>query len=236
VFSFPPSSAKKRQAVRQTHCRRPPRVDLTVKLTLAIGALSFLVLAQESERTIIGLNAGSKSTVTGGGTEAQVPKDDAAARAAFEAAFKVFMHPRCMNCHPAGDAPLQGDDSHPHAQNVKRGPDGNGKYALKCADCHQLANLPGENMPPGNPNWHLPRPDMPLVFEGKSQRDLARQLLDPKTNGGKTLAELIHHVAQDKLVVGCWEPGDGRTKPPVSHSEFVRQFRDWVEKGAAVPE
>ena len=26
-----------------------------------------------------------------------------------------------MNCHPAGDAPLQGDDSRVHAQNVKRG-------------------------------------------------------------------------------------------------------------------
>src|SRR5918997_7040087 len=47
--------------------------------------------------------------------------DDAAARAAFEAAAPVFFYPRCMNCHPAGDAPLQGDDSRVHAQNVKRG-------------------------------------------------------------------------------------------------------------------
>src|SRR5215468_12386787 len=79
-------------------------------------------------------------------------KGDAGARAAFLDVYKVLMHPRCMNCHPSGDAPLQGDDSHPHAQNVKRGPDGKGKYALKCANCHQLTNLRGENMPPGNPN------------------------------------------------------------------------------------
>jgi hypothetical protein len=222
--------------VPPTDNRRPPRVYLAVKLTLAIAALSFLLLAHESDGTVDRVQPGGKVTETARANDARVEKDDVAARAAFEAAYKVFMHPRCMNCHPAGDAPLQGDDSHIHAQNVKRGPAGKGKHALKCANCHQLANLPGENTPPGNPNWHLPRPEMPLVFQGKSPRQLARQFLDPKQNGGKTLEELIHHVAEDKLVVGCWEPGDGRTKPPVSHAEFVRQFCDWVEKGAAVPE
>jgi hypothetical protein len=49
-----------------------------------------------------------------------------------------------MNCHPAGDVPLQGDDSYLHAQNVKCGRYGNGKYARKCANCHQETNLPGE--------------------------------------------------------------------------------------------
>src|ERR1051326_6131327 len=58
-------------------------------------------------------------------------KDDAGARAAFGDVYKVLMSPRCMNCHPAGDAPLQGDDSHVHLQNVMRGADGKGKYALK---------------------------------------------------------------------------------------------------------
>jgi hypothetical protein len=28
-------------------------------------------------------------------------KDDARARTAFSEAYKVFMHPRCVNCHPA---------------------------------------------------------------------------------------------------------------------------------------
>lgn len=162
--------------------------------------------------------------------------DEAESRQAFLAAYKVLMHPRCMNCHPAGDIPLQGDDSHLHAQNVKRGPDGKGRYALKCANCHQESNLPGENMPPGNPNWHLPPPEMPLVFQGKSPAELARQLKDPKTNGNKTLEQLLHHVSEDKLVLGGWEPGDGRTKPPLSHAEFVKKMREWVEKGAVVPE
>src|SRR5262245_33732349 len=165
-----------------------------------------------------------------------VEKDDAAARAAFQDVYKVLMHPRCMNCHPVGNAPLQGDDSHVHAQNVQRGEDGKGKYALKCAACHQDANLPGENMPPGSPVWHLPAKAMPLVFEGKSLRELADQLKDPKRNGGKTLEQLVQHVEHDKLVQWGWNPGDGRTKPSMSHAEFVKRFREWIEKGAASPE
>ena len=155
---------------------------------------------------------------------------------AFLRAYPVFMHPRCMNCHPAGDAPLQGDASLVHAQNVQRGRDGRGLYALKCSACHQEANVDGLHMPPGNPNWHLPPADMPMVFQGRSPRELAEQLKDPKRNGGKTLPEILHHVEHDGLVTGCWNPGDGRTKPPMSHADFAKAFRDWVESGAEVPE
>ena len=164
------------------------------------------------------------------------PQGGVAGAQAFLAVYPVFMHPRCMNCHPAGDAPLQGDDSRPHAQNVRRGPDGRGLYALKCASCHQDRNLPGANMPPGNSNWHLPPPEMPMVFEGLSPRELADQLKDPKQNGGKSLDDLIHHVAMDGLVIGSWTPGDGRVPPPISHEEFVRRFTEWVAAGAPSPQ
>jgi hypothetical protein len=155
--------------------------------------------------------------------------------AAFLEAYKVFMHPRCMNCHPKGDAPLQGDDSHPHLQLVKRGPDGKGKYAMKCGTCHQDHNLPGENMPPGNPNWHLLTPEMPMVFEGKTPRELALQMVDPKQNGGKSLEQLFHHVAEDSLVLWGWDPGEGRTKPPLTHEEFTKVMRTWIDGGAVAP-
>lgn len=163
-------------------------------------------------------------------------RDDAGARTAFHRVYAVLTHPRCLNCHPSGDAPLQGDDSHVHMQNVKRGEDGRGKYALKCANCHQDANVRGLNMPPGTATWHLPRKDMPLVFQGRSPRELADQLKDAKRNGGKTLEQLVEHVSTDALVLWAWEPGDGRTKPPLSHAEFAKIFRKWVEKGAASPE
>src|SRR5436305_13414005 len=35
-------------------------------------------------------------------------------RAIFNEVAKVVTNPRCMNCHPAGDRPLQGHDQHPH--------------------------------------------------------------------------------------------------------------------------
>jgi hypothetical protein len=202
------------------------RMTRVVVFTFAVAGLSLAMLAHQARGTPKDSEA----------SEPAAPKDDVGAREAFLAAYKVLMHPRCMNCHPSGDVPLQGDDSHLHAQNVKRGLDGKGKYALKCANCHQFTNLPGENMPPGNPNWHLPPSDMPMVFQGKTPRELAIQLKDPKLNGGKTLEQILHHVTEDKLVLGGWNPGDGRTKPPMTHAEFAQKMREWIEQGAPLPD
>jgi hypothetical protein len=77
---------------------------------------------------------------------------------------------------------------------------------------------------------------MPMVFQGKSPGELARTLKDPKLNGGKTLEEILHHVAEDSLVLWGWAPGDGRTLPPLSHDQFVAKMREWIDKGAAEPE
>jgi mono/diheme cytochrome c family protein len=166
------------------------------------------------------------------------PQEDAAAasREAFLDAYAVFLHPRCVNCHPKGDVPLVGEESLPHPQEVVRGPDGLGLYAMKCGSCHQLANVPGEHMPPGTPNWHLPPPETPMVFEGRTPRELALQLKDKARNGGKTLEEILDHVEKDNLVVWAWEPGEGRSKPPLAHAEFVARMREWVRNGAVVPE
>ena len=161
---------------------------------------------------------------------------DARSAAIFTELGKVLTHPRCVNCHPAGDVPLQGEDSHPHLQNVKRGPDGKGLYALKCRNCHQDKNLPGEDMPPGHPEWHLPPANMPMVFQGKSPAELARQLKDSKRNGGRTLEELLHHIAEDSLVLTGWNPAEGRSKPPLGHGEFAAKMREWIVNGAAIPE
>jgi hypothetical protein len=161
-------------------------------------------------------------------------EDSAGSREAFLAAYPVFMHPRCLNCHPAGEVPFQGEDSHLHAQNVKRGPDGRGVYGMKCSACHQEANLPGENMPPGSPSWHLPPASM--AFEGRTPAALARQLKDPRRNGGKTVEGAIEHLEADPLVLWGWAPGDGRSAPPLSHAEFVQKMRQWVDGGAVIPE
>jgi cytochrome c5 len=167
----------------------------------------------------------------------RTPKPDAnASREAFMQVYKVFTSPRCQNCHLAGDAPLQGDDSHVHMQNVKRGKDGHGVYGMRCDTCHQPTNLPGAHMPPGNPKWSLPSPEHKMVFVGRSPAELCRQLKDPKQTGGRALQQLLEHVSSDDLVGWGWNPGTGRTLPPLSRTETTAQMKIWIDGSAACPQ
>lgn len=161
---------------------------------------------------------------------------DAEGVRAWDVVYGVLQHPRCMNCHPAGEVPLQFDDSRPHAQLVQRGVDGKGLYAMQCATCHGTANVPGAHMPPGAPNWHLPKRDEPLVFQGKSKAELCRQMRDRAHNGGKTPAQLVEHMAKDPLVLWGWAPGDGREPVPTPHATFAAAAQTWVDSGCACPD
>lgn len=165
----------------------------------------------------------------------QAMQDSLKSKQAFKKVYEVLMHPRCMNCHPAGDIPLQGDDSHEHSMKPRRGQDGKGLYAMKCANCHQAENTEGLHAPPGNPNWHLPPADMRMVFQGKSINELAKQLVDKSKNGNKNMEELIAH-ADDTLVKAGWNPGEGLSLPPISHQEFKQAWITWIENGAYAPD
>jgi len=196
------------------------RANFALMRTLAILAIALVIFA------IANLHAAADN-----------PKPDAAASAkAFLEIHKVFTSPRCQNCHPAGDAPLQGDDSHVHLQNVKRGKDGHGVSAMRCETCHQTTNLAGDHMPPGNPKWSLPSPEHKMVFVGRTPAELCRQLKDPKQTGGRSLQQLLEHVANDELVGWGWNPGDGRALPPIGRSDTVAQMKIWIDGGAACPE
>src|SRR6266699_3767476 len=174
---------------------------------------------------------------SGARVAARAPRLDAeASRAAFLQVYKVFTSPRCQNCHPAGDAPLQGDDSHVHTQKVKRGRDGHGVYGMRCDTCHQTTNLRGEHMPPGNTKWSLPSPEHKMVFVGRSPAELCRQLKDSKQTGGRSLLQLLEHVSSDDLVGWAWDPGPGRTLPPLSRLDTATQTKIWIEGGAACPQ
>ncbi len=166
-------------------------------------------------------------------TEA-IKKDSVKSVKAFMQVYSVLMSPRCMNCHPSGDVPLQGEDSRLHALLPQRGKDGKGVYAMKCANCHQATNTPGLNMPPGNPNWHLPPADTKMVFQGKTPHQLAKQLMDPEQNGHKSMEQLMAH-ATDGLVLGAWNPGEGRSLPPMSHAAFAKAWVTWIKTGAYAP-
>jgi len=153
---------------------------------------------------------------------------------AFMQVYSVLTSPRCMNCHPSGDVPLQGDNSQLHTMAPQRGTDGKGVYAMKCSNCHQATNAPGVHTPPGNPKWQLPPADMKMIFQGRTPHQLAKQIMDPKTNGHKNREQLIAH-ADDGLVLTGWNPGEGRTLPPMSHADFKKAWITWITTGGYAP-
>ena len=168
---------------------------------------------------------------------ATVPSDPAASRAAFDEAVKVFFSARCANCHPAGDAPTQGDTMTVHTMEVKRGPDGRGVGELRCTTCHQEINLDGDNMPPGAPDWHMPNEKQKMPFQGITAAQLCRNLKDPNQNGGlKTPKEAVKHLESDPKVLWAWAPGNGRSVPPMSHADFLKKMNEWAAGGAACPD
>jgi hypothetical protein len=154
---------------------------------------------------------------------------------AFRAVASVLTSPRCLNCHVPGDGPLQGDDNHPHTMNVKRGADGKGSAALRCFACHQTENANFLHGPPGAVDWQLPPPKTPMAWKGLTTGELCGTLKDPAKNGNRSLQDLIPHM-NTSLVRWAWNPGPGRTLPPLPHDEFVSRLKEWIETGAACPE
>jgi hypothetical protein len=161
----------------------------------------------------------------------------ARSKALFSEAAKVLTDPRCMNCHPAGDHPLQGADHRIHDPTAFRGEANNGVPGLLCATCHSSRNYTlsvGEasyQSIPGHPRWGLAPPEM--AWEGKSVGEICQQLKDPKRNGGRSLALLQEHVARDDLVGWAWNPGVGRIPAPGTQEQLGVLIQAWIETGAA---
>ena len=176
--------------------------------------------------------AGKRALVTSG------PSANARALAAFDTVRQVLQHPRCQNCHPGGDAPLQGDDGHVHTQNVQRGTDGRGRIGEQCTTCHGLANPPsgyGAHVPPGSAEgWRMPAEDEKLVFVGMSPHALCEQIKDRRHNGGKDMAALRDHL-DTPLVRWGWSPGIGRQSVSIPRARFLAAWEAWVRAGAPCP-
>jgi len=207
--------------MKHTERHTLPVKTITV-LGLVISVIAFMSFSFNNESTI--LKAEHKT----------LNNDSVESVKAFMEVYKVLMSPRCMNCHPSGDIPLQGDDSHLHTMFPRRGNDGKGVYAMKCQNCHQPQNTAGIHTPPGNPKWQLPPADMKLVFQGKSARDLALQIMDYNKNGHKNKEQLLEH-ARDTLVKAGWNMGEGRPAPPLAYNDFLKAWDTWIETGAYAP-
>jgi len=153
-------------------------------------------------------------------------------RALFLEASRVLLHPRCANCHPSGDVPLQGMEMRPHDPPVTRGPEDRGVVGMECAGCHQDRNLDLPRVP-GAPNWHVAPIEMAWV--GKTPRHVCEQMKDPKRNGGRSLAQIVEHNAHDKLVGWGWSPGHDREPAPGTQEQFGALVAAWVDTGAECP-
>jgi hypothetical protein len=160
-------------------------------------------------------------------------------RALFNEVAKVVTHPRCMNCHPAGEHPMQGNDRHEHLPPAFRGEGGSGIPGLTCSACHTERNftLVGGGATyksiPGHPRWQLAPIEM--AWQGKSLRQICEQLKDPARNGGRTLALLHEHFAKDDLVAWGWAPGEGREPAPGSQQQLGELTQAWIDTGAQCP-
>jgi len=116
--------------------------------------------------------------------------------AIFAEIGKLLTHPRCLNCHPAGDHPLQGADHRAHMPPVWRGDTGH--LATDCSGCHTDHNLTLHEAAsyksiPGHPRWAVA--PLSMAWENKSIGDICRQIKDVNLNGDRDLALLQDHIA-----------------------------------------
>jgi hypothetical protein len=201
------------------------RAERHFRILLAVAAMLAIPLQAFSD----------SSTDTLAGVDSFSAISDPAQRSAalFTEAAKVLTHPRCMNCHPAGDRPRQGDLRRPHQPPVFRGEDGFGLAALRCPVCHQQANVDAGRVP-GNPIWHLAPAEM--GWEGKTLGQICAQIKDPARNGNRSLDEIVHHVGTDHLVGWAWAPGAGRQSAPGTQAQTGALLAEWVKSGAVCPD
>lgn len=199
--------------------------------------LIFLIAAGCSS-TSSGSDASNVALRAVGSTELRAPSDfdiitdrDARSRALFLEAYRVMSHPRCANCHPNGNVPLQGNFQM-HDPPAVRGPEDHGVVGMECASCHQDKNQELARVP-GAPKWALA--PIQMAWVGKTPTNICEQVKDRSRNGGKSLEEIVHHSAHDELVAWGWAPGFGREPAPGSQAAFGALVAAWVETGAQCP-
>jgi hypothetical protein len=84
-----------------------------------------------------------------------------------------------------------------------------------------------------HPRWHLAPAEM--AWEGKSLTTICDQIKDQERNGGKTLAELGEHMANDALVAYGWRPPAHLEPAPGDQQQFGQLFHACLEAGAHCP-
>ena len=152
--------------------------------------------------------------------------------ALFTELGKVLTSPRCLNCHPAGDRPRQGDGGRLHQPPVFRGADGFGVASMRCGSCH------------GAPISR--RGACPAIRHGTSRRrnELGRQDARRDLPSGQRSRTQWRAFARRPCRayrqrhagrLGLGSPAYGRTPAPGTQKEAGRLVEAWIETGAACP-
>lgn len=152
--------------------------------------------------------------------------------AMFLEASRVLTHPRCVDCHPGGNSPLQGDAERVHEPPVVRSVDNFGVVGMRCSSCHQDRNQKIARVP-GAPNWRLA--PLSMAWQGRTPSEICQQLKDSAKNGHRSLAAVVSFGAHDPLVAWGWHPGHGRTPAPGTQAEFGALLQGWADTGAVCP-
>ena len=156
----------------------------------------------------------------------------------FDKMMAVLTHQRCVNCHPAGDVPRKGDDSHvTRALGISGGEHGHGLEGISCNTCHVEENNNFSGVP-GAPDWALA--PLSMAWEGLSRVEIATSMLDRSKNGNRSLDDIVKHLTEHELVLWAWEPGvnsEGipREKPPVPKDEYIAAVKELAANGAIIP-
>jgi hypothetical protein len=196
---------------------------------MSAGALSFAQFGMNEADAAVS----NPKTLQPVSAFAKIKNKNERAVALFNEAGKVIQSPRCMNCHPAGDRPTQTDRMRPHIPLVVRGEGGMGAAGgLACTTCHHENNFDAANVP-GNAKWSLAPIEM--AWQGKTLGQICAQIKDKERNGGKDMAALVHHMAEDELVGWGWKPGGNRTPAPGTQKQFGELIKAWADAGAACP-
>ena len=157
----------------------------------------------------------------------------------------VVTHPRCANCHVDAKAipiwtPAGESKPRVHGMNIHGGESRIGAEKLACQTCHVTSAMPNDPAPAplhAGIDWQLAPVD--FIWFDKSGAEICQQLRDPKRNGGRDAVGLLEHLRHDASLNGFiprgWAPGAGRTTPPGTFEDHVKDVAVWGAAGQPCP-
>ena len=161
--------------------------------------------------------------------------------AAFETVRAVLQHPRCQNCHPAGDAPLQGDDG-PRARaeraaRARRARHGRRASARRATARRTRPSSYGAHIPPGvATGWHMPPPEEKMVFVGVRAARAVRADQGPGAQRRQGHGRAAHAPRRSARDLGL-EPGlRPRAGVHAVAQTFLAAWETWAAAGAPCPD